>query len=399
MLSPPEAEAAIATHVPAAPQAVLSLASLVGRPLRQTVIAERDQPPFDRASMDGVAIASRAWEQGIREFAIVGIQAAGAPQTTLPDPSTCIETMTGAVLPEGCDCVIPVERITNLGERVRLADDVVAKPWLNVHRRASDSRKGDVLLEAGCVLGPAEVAMVASAGLATAQVAADPRIMVISTGDELVEPGEPIRDWQIRRSNAYAVVAALQRHGYPTVAHDHLPDDLDVLRERLRVHLDTHDVLVLSGGVSMGKFDFIPQVLAELGVRTVFHKVAQRPGKPMWFGVRTPGKAVYALPGNPVSTLVSCIRYVVPGLDASLGLPRKAPLQVALGKDVAVSADLSLFLPVTLAQDGTGRHLATPRPTRGSGDFVSLKGTDGFVELAPGTGAAQAGSLVPFYVW
>jgi molybdopterin molybdotransferase len=399
MLSPPEAEAAIAKRVPAAPHATLPLTGLAGRLLRQDIVAERDQPPFNRASMDGVAIASEAWDRGIREFSIVGTQAAGAPPSFLPDPSSCIEIMTGAVLPDGCDCVIPVERITNLGERIRVADDVVAKPWMNVHRRASDSRAGETLLSPGCVLGPAEVAIVASAGLATAEVTEEPRIMVISTGDELVEPGQPIHDWQIRRSNAYAVIAALQRRGYRRVAHDHLPDDLDVLRARLRVHLDTHDVLILSGGVSMGKFDFIPQVLAELGVETVFHKVAQRPGKPMWFGVRNPGKAVYALPGNPVSTLVSCIRYVVPGLAASLGMARTSPPQVVLGSEVAVTSDLSIFLPVQLAQDAGGRQVATPKPTRGSGDFVSLTGTDGFVELSPGPRTAQAGSLAPFYAW
>jgi molybdopterin molybdotransferase len=399
MLSPPEAEAAIASRVPAAPQATLPLTGLSGRLLRQQIVAERDQPPFHRVSMDGFAIASDAWDQGLREFAIVGTQAAGAPQAFLPDSSACIEIMTGAVLPDGCDCVIPVERITNLGERIRVADDVVAKPWMNVHLRGSDSRANETLLAPGCVLGPAEVAIVASAGLATAQVTEEPRIIVISTGDELVEPGQPIRDWQIRRSNAYAVVAALQRRGYRKVAHDHLPDDLDVLRARLRVHLDTHDVLILSGGVSMGKFDFIPKVLRELGVETVFHKVAQRPGKPMWFGVRTPGKAVYALPGNPVSTLVSCIRYVVPGLAASLGMARVAPLQVVLASDVSITTDLSIFLPVQLAQDDSGRQIATPKPTRGSGDFVSLTGTDGFVELAPGPRTAQAGTLAPFYAW
>jgi molybdopterin molybdotransferase len=399
MLSPPEAEAAIAKRVPLAPQATLPLTGLSGRLLRQSIVAERDQPPFHRVSMDGVALASQAWERGIREFAIVGTQAAGAPPSSLPDPSACIEIMTGAVLPEGCDCVIPVERITNLGERIRVADDVVAKPWMNVHRRGSDSRAGETLLAPGCVLGPAEVAIVASAGLATAEVAAEPRIMVISTGDELIEPGQPIRDWQIRRSNAFAVVAALQRRGYLKVAHDHLPDDLEVLRNRLRAHLDTHDVLVLSGGVSMGKFDFIPQVLAELGVETVFHKVAQRPGKPLWFGVRNPGKAVYALPGNPVSTLVSCIRYVIPGLAAALGMARTAPLQAVLGSAVTVPSDLSIFMPVTLAQDGSGRQIATPKPTRGSGDFVSLTGTDGFVELTAGPRTAQAGTLAPFYAW
>ncbi len=398
MLSPPEAEAAIASHVPVAETETLSLAALNGKVLRQAVFAERDQPPFHRVAMDGIAIASSAWEQGLREFAVVGTQAAGAPQSALPDSSTCIEVMTGAVLPAGCDCVIPVEQLNRVESSIHLAAEVKATPWLNVHLRGLDSRAGDPLLEVGTLLHAPEIAIVASAGLAAVQVAAEPRIMVISTGDELVEPGLPIHDWQIRRSNAYAVVAALQRRGFSKVAHDHLPDKLDILRERIRAHLDTHDTLVLSGGVSMGRFDYVPRVLNELGVSVVFHKVAQRPGKPMWFGVRRPDKAVYALPGNPVSTLVSCVRYVIPGLFAAMGA-KTAPIKVALDKAIEVPAGLSIFLPVKLAVDETGRNIATPKPTRGSGDFISLKGTDGFVELGSGPRTAAAGSSAAFYAW
>jgi molybdopterin molybdotransferase len=398
MLSPLEAEAAIASRVPVASTETLPLINCQGKVLAQAIAAERDQPPFHRVAMDGIALASSAWERGSREFKVVGIQAAGAPQSALPDPANCIEVMTGAVLPAGCDCVIPVERLERKGDFVRLAADVIASPWLNVHLRGLDSRAGDALLEPGTVLRAPEIAIVASAGLACVRVAAQPRVMVISTGDELVEPGEPIHDWQIRRSNAYAVVATLQRRGFARVSHDHLPDDLDTLRERLRIHLDTHDVLILSGGVSMGRFDFVPQVLTELGVTTVFHKVAQRPGKPMWFGVRAPDKAVYALPGNPVSTLVSCVRYVIPGLFASMGAtPEPAP-QVLIDQDVEVPA-LSIFLPVKLGTDATGRQVAGPRPTKGSGDFIALKGTDGFIELPAGPRTAAAGSNAAFYSW
>jgi molybdopterin molybdotransferase len=348
--------------------------------------------------MDGVALASSAWERGRREFRVVGIQAAGAPQSALPDPTTCLEVMTGAVLPAGCDCVVPVEKLERAGDSVRMADDVAVTPWLNVHIRGLDSRAGDTLLEPGTLLGAPEIAIVASAGLAYAEVAAQPRVMVISTGDELIEPGEPVADWQIRRSNAYAVVASLKRHGFAKVSHDHLPDDLDALRERLRVHLDTHDTLVLSGGVSMGRFDFVPQVLGELNVETVFHKVAQRPGKPMWFGVRTPDKAVYALPGNPVSTLVSCVRYVIPGLYAAMGAKPTVPARVVLESAIDVPG-LAIFLPVKVTTDGAGRRVASPRPTKGSGDFIALKGTDGFIELPAGPRTAPAGSLADFYPW
>jgi len=398
MLSPPEAEAAIAAHVPAAAPETLPLIALQGKVLREAVFAERDQPPFHRVSMDGIALASSAWERGLTGFRIEGIQAAGAPQGALADASSCIEVMTGAVLPAGCDCVIPIEKVERLGDVAHLAAGVTATPWLNVHVRGLDSRAGDSLLAPGTLLGAPEIAIIASAGLPCAQVSAQPRIMVVSTGDELVEPGEPIHDWQIRRSNAYAVVAALQRRGFMNVGHDHLPDDLGILRERLRVHLDTHDTLILSGGVSMGRFDFVPQVLNELKVSTVFHKVAQRPGKPMWFGVRAPDKAVYALPGNPVSTLVSCVRYVIPGLYASMGANRESPPRIPLEREVEIPA-LSVFLPVKLQADAAGRQVASPRPTKGSGDFTALKGTDGFIELPAGPRVAAAGSTAAYYPW
>jgi molybdopterin molybdotransferase len=270
---------------------------------------------------------------------------------------------------------------------------------MNVHARGLDCRAGSALLEPGTRLGPAEVAVIASTGLARVLVTRAPRIVVISTGDELIEPGAAVEDWQIYRSNAYGVLATLQGRGFQQLAHDHLPDDLEVLRSRLRAHLDDHDVLILSGGVSMGKFDYIPQVLGELGVRAVFHKVEQRPGRPFWFGVGAQGRTVYALPGNPVSTLVCLLRYVLPGLDAALGVTAHAADLVALAEDFEVRPPLTYFLPVRLETQASGASIALPRPTRGSGDFTSLIGSDGFVELPPGPQVISRGSLVPVYRW
>jgi molybdopterin molybdotransferase len=198
-------------------------------------------------------------------------------------------------------------------------------------------------------------------------------------------------------------MASLQRRGYSHVAQDHLPDDLDTLRQRLRLHLETHDVLILSGGVSMGKFDFVPQVLTELGIGMVFHKIAQRPGKPMWFGVgttpATQGKTVYALPGNPVSTLVCLSRYVLPGLAAALGASQNGPELIALAESVDLKTALTVFVPVQCLAGSPGQILARPRPTKGSGDFTSLVGTDGFVELPPGPAVVPGGTGVPLYRW
>jgi molybdopterin molybdotransferase len=397
--TPAEAEARIRARVMPLPVETRPLASLAGAVLAQAVRAERDQPPFDRVTMDGVAIATSGWRAGLRRFRIAGVQAAGKPPVELAASDDCIEVMTGAVLPAGADCVVPVELLRQESGWVEIGEDATVEPQANVHPRAQDFREGDLLLSPGTRIGAPELAVIASAGLARAEVRVDPRVVVVSTGDELVEPGARIESWQVRRSNPAALRAALSLRGFQRVAEDHLPDDAGVLRERLSVHLDTYDVVVLSGGVSMGRFDHVPSVLRDLGVEEVFHKVAQRPGRPMWFGVAPGGQVVYGLPGNPVSALVCLARYVVPGLAAAIGAGPAPVEAVPLGAAFHVRPPLAFFLPVALERSPTQGTVAMPKPTRGSGDFVSLLGTDGFVELPPGPADHPAGTVAPFHRW
>ena len=388
LISPAEAEALIRAHAAPLPATSLPLTELVGSILREPIVAGFDQPPFDRITMDGIAFAFAAYEHGRRSFRIAGTQAAGAPPLALRDDEHCIEVMTGAMLPAGCDCVVPVEKISVADGIAQVTADAAPESRSNIHARGTDTRRGDQLLQPGIRLGPAEVAVLAANGRTHASVTRRPRIVVISTGDELVEPGQPLADWQIHRSNVYAIMAALQRRGFAQPTLDHLPDDPAVLRERLSAHLQSHDVLILSGGVSMGRFDYVPQVLAELNVRVVFHKVAQRPGKPLWFGVGTGGQTVYALPGNPVSTLVCLGRYVF----------TEPPEPIPLAERFEVKPALTLFIPVQVAV-AQGQRRALLKQTRGSGDFTSLIGTDGFVELPPGPTTVAAGTSVALYSW
>ena len=397
--TPAEAEALVRERVGPLPVESRPLASLAGAVLAQSVRAERDQPPFDRVTMDGIAIASVAWREGARRFRVAGVQAAGRPPLSLEAADACIEVMTGAALPRGCDCVIPVELLCTTDGWVEIGDQATIEPYANVHTRGLDCREGDLLLGPGTRLGAPEIAVLASAGLPRADVRADPRIIVISTGDELVDPGEPIEGWQVRRSNSSALRAALALRGFNRLAEDHLPDDADVLRERLATHLSTHDVVVLSGGVSMGRYDHVPAALEALGVTEVFHRVAQRPGKPMWFGVSPSGQPVFGLPGNPVSSLVCLARYVAPGLRAATGAGAAPAETIPLGAPFNVRPALAFFLPVQLEHSPTLGAVAMPRPTRGSGDFISLLGTDGFVELPPGPKDYPAGTMAAFYRW
>jgi molybdopterin molybdotransferase len=396
MLTPAQAETLIEQHLSCLPIESLPLTQAAGAVLRENIYAERDQPPFDRVAMDGIALMSGGTQTG--RLRVCGTQAAGDPPARLTDPEGCIEIMTGAMLPQGCDAVVPVEQIRRAGEFAEIGRKTIS-PWQNVHRRGSDCPQGALLLPAGTRLSAPEVAIAAGAGMARLRVSAQPMIVVISTGNELVEPGEIIEPHQVRRSNAYGITASLRQHGFNRVSDDHVRDDEAELTARLGFHLRTHDVLILSGGVSMGKLDLVPQVLEMLGVSMVFHHVAQRPGKPMWFGISHTGPAVFALPGNPVSTLMCLARYVLPALRAAMGQAPRDPTRISIDSPVDVKVPLAFFMPVKLKTDDWGRTSAQPRPTNGSGDFTSLAGTDGFVELPPGPGTFPKGFVARFFRW
>jgi molybdopterin molybdotransferase len=400
MLTPAQAEELIGQHLQCLPIESLPLAQCAGAVLRENIYAERDSPPFDRVSMDGIAVDSGAVIGGARRLVIQATQAAGDPPLALGSHGACIEVMTGAVLPTGCDSVLPVEDLVISEGHAELARGVAVEQGQNVHRRASDIRQGALLVTAGVQLRAPEIAIAAGAGMPRIRVSSQPMLAVISTGNELIEPGEPLLPHQVRRSNAYGVVAALRSHGFQRVADDHIVDDLAELKRRLKFHLETHDVLVLSGGVSMGRYDLVPQALDDLGVRPIFHKVAQRPGKPLWFGVASSGAAVFALPGNPVSTLVCLHRYVIPALFASLGQnPAAIPEKIALSGPVTVNVPLTFYMPVRVELDDWGRPWAVPQPTHNSGDFTALGGTDGFVELPPGPNTYAKGFVTRLHRW
>ena len=375
------------------------LAAACGRVLRQTVVAERDQPPFDRVTMDGIALRYADIAGGARQLRIQSRQHAGDAPQSLHGGAHCIEIMTGAVLPPASDTVIPVERIQVANGHATLEDGYVPTQGQFVHARGSDYRRNHVVLEDRHRIQATDVAVVASSGLSSVAVSRDPSIRVISTGNELVAAGLPIADHQIRLSNGPALVAMLQTHGYRNSEDAHIDDDPDSLRQHLDRHLREADVLVLSGGVSMGKADFVPQVLADLGVEVVFHKISQRPGKPMWFGIGPDEQAVFALPGNPVSALVCARQYVVPALaeaSARIAIPAEHAM---LASDFEFAPALTCFLPVKLAVATSGTIQATPVITNTSGDFTALSRTDGYLQLPLDQQHFSAGSSWPLHRW
>lgn len=397
--TPQQAQAAIEGRLLALPAEARPLEECIGQTLREDIYAERDNPPFDRVCMDGIAIDSGAFAAGVRRFHLQATQAAGVPALTLIGREHAIEVMTGAIMPRGTDSVIPLEEYAITGALIELNPNATGRQHRNVQRRGEDSRPGVAMLKSGTRLGAAEIAVAASAGLARVSVSRQPEVVVISTGDELVEPGQPIADHQVRRSNAYALIAALREHGLSHVANDHLRDDEQELTARLERHLNARDVLILSGGISKGKFDFVPKVLKSLGVGEVFHEVAQRPGRPMWFGVGTRGQLVFGLPGNPVSTLICLVRYVVPAIACAMGAARATPEPIALAAAVKFGRSMSSFMPVAVRYDEHAQARAEPRLPNGPGDFLALAGTNGFVELPPRADEFPAGYVASLYRW
>lgn len=363
-----------------------------GRVLGESVEADRDFPPFDRVAMDGIAIWYDEWKSGRKEFLIEGIQRAGSDQEDLHDVRHAIEVMTGSILPEGTDTVIRYEDITIQKDIATILIDKLEEGQ-NVHKQGKDAAQGDALLKPGIILSPAEIAVLATVGKSDVPVFSYPRAAIISSGDELVEVNEEPALHQIRRSNTYAIQAAMKEVGWEGTQY-HLPDQKEFVTESLEVIAASHDVLIISGGVSKGKFDFIPEALEAIGVKKKIHEVSQRPGKPFWFGVSKKGTVVFALPGNPVSTYMCFYRYVLPWLWKSLEVIQQ-PHYAMLTKDFTFTPHLTCFLQVQVKNEG-GVLKAYPEAGGGSGDLSNLKNVDGFLELPQGESTFKAGSVYPY---
>lgn len=398
LLSVKDAEAEILRHSYRFKDRPVGLNAATGKILSTAVRSDRDFPPFDRVTMDGIAVNTERFLAGHRIFRIEGTQPAGVPRGNLNDPSACIRVMTGTPLPQGTGFVIPRELLRESDGNAIVANEATGAHWLNVHRQGVDAPAGTLLLEEGSLLRSPEIMIAAGCGYAEVEVFTPPPAAVVSTGDEIVPVAANPAAHQVRGSNSAALVAGLRAEGFDAVSELHLPDDENVMLGNMEMILHDHRVVIISGGVSVGDKDFMPTVLKKLGIRTVFHKVRQRPGKPFWFGRNEHGALVFALPGNPVSTLVCFHRYIRPWIRKCMGREPGYSFDVLLGDAIDTPKGMTLFAQCTLECDG-GHATAGITGHHGSGDYISLAHTQGFVELSENPGQFPAGSVVPFYPW
>ncbi len=362
------------------------------RVLAADVQVADDVPPFPCSAMDGYALAPGP---AGRTLSLVGESRAGTPSTQSLGEGHAIRISTGAAVPDSASAVIPQENVSldaGDGEIVTLAP---VHEGDNVRHRGEDMRAGSTVLRAGTLLGAAELGAAVSAGAAQLTVARRPAVQVLSTGDELKAPGEPLGPGEIHNSNGPMLVALAEHLGAACAPPARLPDDRAATVAGLGEALEHADVLIISGGVSVGPHDHVKPALEDLGVEQVFWRVALQPGKPTWFG-RRGSTLVFGLPGNPVSAVVTFGLFVRPALSALQGRTeeRRLESEAVLTAPVARNHDREQAVRVRLERR-EGRLVATPNGPQGSHIVTSLLGADALALIAAGEGELAAGTTVP----
>ena len=379
----------------------IPLADATGRVLAGPVFADRDLPPFHRSERDGWAVRAEDLPGGGAKLTWTGdvIYAGDDPSKPLV-AGGCVKIMTGAPLPDGADAVVMVEKSRVDGSSVVLEEERI-RPGLHVHPMGVDAARGERLIDPGAPLTPAEVAVAASVGAAEVTVTRPVRVAVITTGDELVPVDQSPGRSQIRGCNGPTLRSIVDTQRWlDMVSWWIVADDAAALEQAIERALAVADAVFLSGGVSMGEKDLVPGALAACGVRQVLHKVAIRPGKPFWLGVADGGKAVFGLPGNPVSLQVTFHEFGMCGLRRMAGFTDPRPWSLRLPAEESLDNRIALrqFVPARLVRDGE-RTVVAALPHHGSGDFVALSAADGVLLLPEGPRRIERDQVVEFHPW
>lgn len=366
----------------------------VRRILRDDVLSDADSPPFDKAIRDGFAVRVEDLDPIPVVLSVVGESRAGLAADVTVERGQCCEIMTGAPLPAGSNAVVMVENTERVSPNsVRILRGVRENEGLL--RRGAEARQGELILRSGRRIGLADLGLLAGNGKSTVLVSAKPSVAVIATGDELVEVEETPKPDQIRNSNSYTICAQVEEAGARPTALGIARDDLDDLRRKICQGLE-QDILIVSGGVSVGKYDLVEKVFAEFGVEVLFDKIAMKPGKPTVFGHR--GQTyVFGLPGNPISTMVAFHMFVRPLILFLLKAENTAPkvLEAKLEAPAKCDPERAALVPALVRFDG-GQYWIRPAPWKGSSDLVGLSRANALIMIPRRSGTLESGQNAQF---
>jgi molybdopterin molybdotransferase len=372
----------------------VALSESAGRILREDLVADSDSPPFDKSIRDGFAVRHDDVQQVPAILSVVGESRAGVGARVTIGPGETCEIMTGAPLPDGADAVVMVEHSERPSqESVRILKSV--REGDGLLRRSAEARKGDRVLETGRAIDLAAIGLLSTAGKSKVMVSMKPRVAILATGDELVDLDDIPADGQIRNSNSHTLHAQVLSAGGAPVLLGIARDNLEDLRGKIRRGLE-HDILLVSGGVSMGKYDFVENVFAEFGVQVLFDQVAMKPGKPTVFGHRD-RTYVFGLPGNPVSTMVAFQMFVRPLILFLLQAKDTAPRILDATLDAPAKCDprRAAIVPAVVRFD-QGRFHISPAPWKGSSDIVGLARANALIMIPQREGSLQPGDTARF---
>ncbi|EOR95956.1 Molybdopterin biosynthesis protein MoeA [Arcticibacter svalbardensis MN12-7] len=392
MISFPDALAAINVLAKPFDKEFCPLEDADGRILADNCFADRNYPPFNRAAMDGYAIMYNDWENGLREYKITEVIYAGQASEQTIHSGYCYKIMTGATTPPLATVIIRREDSIEQDNVVTLKGESL-KPYQNIAREGEDAKAGALILEAPLRCEPQIISLLTSIGKTQVSVYKLPKVAVITTGNEVVKPDEPIAAFQIRNSNQYLLRALLKKWNINEPVCIHVQDNKDALRETLQQAI-LSDITIINGGVSAGDADYVPQILHELGVKEIFHQVAMRPGKPIWTGKSPSGGMVFALPGNPLSCLTTFTLFIESYLYKSFGFKERIPYKLPLLENRSKKNKLTEFFPVRIATEQFGLHLVKHN---GSGDITAGLHANGLAVHAAEKESIVSGEPIDFY--
>jgi molybdopterin molybdotransferase len=367
--------------------------------LAENVLADRDIPPADCSTMDGYAVRSSDLAKCPRSLRLIGEVAAGSPARPRVRPGTCVRVLTGANIPPGADAVVMVEETEEAGGLVTFQKKAPAGS--NIRRRGEEAKRGAVLLRKGMVLSPVQIGLCAAVGKAEITVYARPDVAVLCTGEELRPVGARVRVHELRNSNGPALLAALGSHGYTNVSFNAVSDDMRVLARELEEAAARCNAVLVTGGVSVGKYDFVPEAVAQIGATVRFHGVAMKPGKPFLYATLSGNRHIFGLPGNPLSTMTGFYEFVLPALRRMSGVPEKEcrpTMRLPLSRALRSTKGRVECVLGQLHWRKKG-PLVRPLKSHGSSDLVAGAQADGVVVVPASVQELPAGSLVEFRPW